>query len=120
MKLALLLLAVLAAGCSPPPPVSLAVQVSCAPEATALRQRCAVRLTDRHTGRPVEGATVTLSADMPSMPLAHGAHPVAASPGPEAGAYQGTLQLEMTGRWVITARITGPVSDQVTHAIEIK
>jgi hypothetical protein len=92
--------------------------VSCVPATHALRQRCAVTLTDRVTGRRVEGATVTLSADMPSMPLAHTVRPVTATPGPP-GTYSGVLELEMAGRWVIAVRIGGPVNDQLTHTLDI-
>ena len=120
MRLALCLMAALAAGCSPPSPMSLSAQVSCAPETHALRQRCAVRLADRSTGRPVVGATVTLDADMPSMPLAHSVRPAMAAPGAEPGIYSGVLELEMKGRWVVAVLIAGPVSDQVTHAIDVE
>ncbi len=119
MRYALALFGVLAAGCAAPPPTSVAAEVTCAPETSALRQRCAVRLTDRRTGHPVEGATVTLSADMPSMPLAHAVRPVTATAGPRAGAYVGTLELEMAGRWVVAVRIAGPVNDQVTHTLDV-
>ena len=120
MREAALALALLASACSPPAPMALDVRVSCAAEAQVLRQRCAVTLTDRRTGRPVEGATVSLHADMPSMPLAHSVRPVTATPGSPAGTYQGTLELEMAGRWVIAVRIAGPVHDQVTHAIDVE
>jgi hypothetical protein len=115
----LLLALALGGGCTAPAPASVAAEVACAPEATALRQHCRVRLTDQRTGRPVEGATVTLHADMPSMPLAHSVRPVTATSGGAAGVYEGTLELEMTGRWVIAVRIAGPVSDQLTHPIDV-
>lgn len=118
MRRAWLLLGVIATGCAPSPSATVAAEVTCAPEGSALRQRCRVRLTDRRSGRPIEGARVTLHADMPSMPLAHSVRPVTAAPaGP--GTYQGTLELEMAGRWVVAARIAGPVSDQVTHALDV-
>jgi YtkA-like len=119
MRATLAWLALLAVGCAPSPPAAVAAEVACVPEESPLRQRCRVRLTDRRTGRPVAGATVTLTADMPSMPLAHGVTPVPARPGPEPGTYQATVQLEMPGRWVVAARIEGPVRDQVTHAIDV-
>jgi len=110
----------LATGCTPPPPMSLAAVVSCAPEARPLRQRCTVRLSDRRTGRAVTGAAVTLHADMPSMPLAHNVPPVTAAPGPQPGTYQAVLELDMTGRWVIAVRVAAPVRDQLTHVIEVE
>ncbi|HEV8309118.1 MAG TPA: FixH family protein [Methylomirabilota bacterium] len=119
MRPLLLLLGAVGLGCSPPPPAAVAVEVACAPEATPLRQRCRVRLTDRHTGRAVEGATVTLAAEMPSMPLLHRVRPVTAAPGPQPGTYQGTLELEMAGRWVVAVRISRPLNDQVTHTLDV-
>jgi hypothetical protein len=119
MRAAALALALLVAACSPPSPAVLDVRVSCEAHGRALSQLCTVSLADRKSGRPVEGATVTMQADMPSMPLAHSSRPVTATPGDRRGTYRGTLELEMTGRWVITVRITGPVKDQVTHTLDI-
>ena len=119
MRRTLLLLGVLGTGCSPPAPTAVAVELACAPEASALRQRCLVRVTDRKSGRPVNGATVTLHADMPSMPLVHSVRPVTAAPGPAAGTYAGTLELEMAGRWVVAVRIGGPVTDQLTRTLDV-
>ena len=104
--------------CSAPPSPSVSADVSCVPETHALRQLCTVALTDRATGQPIEGVTVMLSADMPSMPLAHSVRPVSAEAvGP--GMYSGTLDLEMRGRWVIAVRISGPANDQLTHTLNI-
>ncbi len=113
-----MVVAALGAACSAPPPPSVTAEISCVPLARALSQLCTVTLTDRGTGRPVEGARVTLSADMPSMPLAHSVRPVEARPR-APGTYHGTLELEMAGRWVIAARVTGPVSDQFTRVVDI-
>ena len=120
MRRALPLLAILSVACSPSAPPPPTVQVSCVPEASPLRQRCSVTILDRRTGRPLNGATVTLAADMPSMPLAHSVRPATATPGAEPGTYRGTLELEMVGRWVVTVRIAGPVYDQVTHTIDVE
>ena len=120
MRAVALVLALLAPACSPPPPLSLDVRVSCVPDTRALRQRCTVTLTDRRTGRPVEGATVRLHADMPSMPLVHSVPPAPAVAAAAPGTYHGTLELEMTGRWVIAVRIAGPAHDQVTHTIDVE
>jgi hypothetical protein len=112
-------LALFVAGCSPPAPPALAAEIQCAPETHVLRQLCTVTLTDRRTGARVDGAAITLSADMPSMPLAHSVRPVTAQPaGP--GIYRGILELEMTGRWVVAVRVTGPVHDQFTHMLDVQ
>jgi hypothetical protein len=119
MRRGLVLLITWVAACSPPAPAAIAAQVTCVPEGDVLQQRCTVRLTERGSGRPLAGATVTLTADMPSMPLAHSVAPVTATPTGEAGSYQGTLRLEMTGRWVVAVRIAGPASDQLTHPLDV-
>ncbi|HEV8675341.1 MAG TPA: FixH family protein [Methylomirabilota bacterium] len=119
MRAALILLAAAGAACARPAPEAVAVELACAPARSPLEQRCSVRLTDRNSGRPLEGARVTLHADMPSMPLAHAARPVSAVPGARPGTYEGTLELEMPGRWVVAVRIAGPVSDQVTRVLDV-
>jgi hypothetical protein len=116
---ALAAIAALVAGCAPPPPQEVSVTLRCAAQGHALRQGCAVHVVDRRTGRGVTGATVSLLADMPSMPLVHAISPVAAVPDSPPGTYRGTLSLEMTGRWVVAVRITGPIADQTTHVLDV-
>ncbi|HET8577219.1 MAG TPA: FixH family protein [Methylomirabilota bacterium] len=118
MKRAWLVAAAIGAACSAPGTASFNAEISCKAEAQRLRQRCSVVLTDRATGRPVDGAAIRLHADMPSMPLSHHVPPVDARP-VGRGTYQGTLELEMSGRWVISARLTRPVADQFTRVVDI-
>jgi YtkA-like len=119
MRRAWIVAAALGAACSAPVPASLSAEISCQPDAQRLRQRCTVVLTERGTGRRVDGAAVTLTADMPSMPLAHHVRPVEAQRVGE-GLYQGSLELEMPGRWVISARVTKPVRDQFTRVVDVE
>jgi hypothetical protein len=105
--------------CAPPAPPALEARVLCAAEGHPLRQACTVTLAERGTGRPVEGARLTLSADMPSMPLQHRVKPAPAAPAAAPGTYRATLELEMPGRWVVAVRVTAPVSDQFTHALDV-
>jgi hypothetical protein len=109
----------LGTGCSPPPPQAVNVALQCVPEGDVLHQRCTVHLTDRRTGRGVGGATITLLADMPSMPLVHSLAPVTAVPDSPPGTYRGTLTLQMAGRWVVVVRIAGPIRDQSAHVIDV-
>lgn len=62
-------------------------------------------------GKPLEGAQVTVGADMPAMPMAHGVRPVKAQPGTKPGEYKVRLDLEMLGEWAIKLRLDGPVRD---------
>jgi hypothetical protein len=72
---------------------------------------CAIRLT--RGGMPLEGAQVTVGADMPSMPMAHNVKPVKARPSGAPGEYRARLDLEMLGVWAVKLRLSGPVRDQL-------
>ena len=64
-------------------------------------------------GRPLEGAEVSVGADMPSMPMAHNVKPARATPGTKPGEYRVRLELEMLGEWAVKLRLAGPVKDQL-------
>jgi hypothetical protein len=68
-------------------------------------------ITLRRGGQPLAGAEVTVSADMPSMPMAHSVRPAKAQPGTKPGEYRARLDLEMLGGWAIKLRLDGPVRD---------
>ena len=70
---------------------------------------CSIML--RRGGQPLAGAEVTMSADMPSMPMAHGVRPAKAQPGTKPGEYKARLDLKMPGEWAIKLRLDGPVRD---------
>jgi hypothetical protein len=70
---------------------------------------CSILLT--RGGQPLEGAQVTVGADMPSMPMAHNLRPAKAAPGTKPGEYKARLDLEMPGEWAIKLRLDGPVRD---------
>ena len=72
---------------------------------------CTLMLT--RGGKPLEGAQVTVGADMPSMPMAHSVRPSKATPGTKPGEYKLRLDLEMLGEWAIKLRLGGPVRDQL-------
>jgi hypothetical protein len=89
----------------------------------AFAQKTTARVDCKYTGKdfvydclirlqpPVEGARVTMSADMPSMPLAHQVRPVQAQPTKTPGEYRARLELEMTGEWAVKLRLSGAVRD---------
>ena len=92
---------------------------------TVLAQKIDARLDCKYTGKdfiyecvirlqpPMEGVQVTMSADMPSMPMAHQVRPVKAQPTKKPGEYRARLDLEMTGEWAVKLRLAGPVRDQL-------
>ena len=72
---------------------------------------CKIRI--ERAGEPLEGAQITIGADMPSMPLAHTVKPVRAQATKTPGEYRARLELEMTGEWAVKLRLAGPVRDQL-------
>jgi YtkA-like len=78
---------------------------------------CRVRVA-APDGQPLAGATVTLSATMPSMPMAHRVAPAVAAASGAAGEYRGTLQLEMSGVWALQIDLAGPVRDRAVVRLQ--
>jgi hypothetical protein len=83
----------------------------CKPTGTDFVYDCTIRVT--RGGKPVEGARITVGADMPSMPMAHNIKPVKAQPAQAPGEYRAKLDLEMLGVWAVKLRLAGPVRDQL-------
>jgi hypothetical protein len=96
------------------------VDLSCQPTEVSLTYLCTMTITDP-AGSPVDGAEVTLSADMPSMPMAHNVTPVKAQPvSGQPGSYQGRLVLEMTGEWVVRLRFEAPRPDVMVRKLDFQ
>jgi hypothetical protein len=74
---------------------------------------CTLDLSNARTGAPLEGATIILGADMPSMPMVHNVPPFEFKPADKPGRYQARIQLDMYGPWAIKLRIAGPLRDEV-------
>jgi hypothetical protein len=83
----------------------------CVPTGEDFIYDCSIMLT--RGGRPLEGAEVTVGADMPAMPMAHSVRPAKATPGTKPGEYKARLDLEMLGEWAVKLRLGGPVRDQI-------
>jgi hypothetical protein len=89
--------------------------IDCKPAGKKFAYDCTIKLTNARTAAPVEKAEVTVSADMPSMPMAHNVRPVLAKPAGRPGEYEARLQLEMFGDWAVRLKITGPLADQLVQ-----
>jgi hypothetical protein len=81
---------------------------------------CTIKLSNAATGAPLPGVGVTVSADMPSMPLVHNVRPVKAAAGSEPGSYQAKLELEMSGDWALRIDLSGPLRDRVFKPIRVQ
>ena len=80
---------------------------------------CTLRLADA-AGRPVRGATVTLAAHMPSMPLAHRVRPARARASAEAGVYQARLELEMPGLWALDIEVAATRRERLLRRLHVE
>jgi len=74
---------------------------------------CTLDIANARTGTPLDGATIILGADMPSMPMVHNVPAFAFTPAGKPGRYQARIQLDMYGPWAIKLRISGPLRDEV-------
>ena len=114
------LLAVLASTAAAQQAPRLRIDLGCQPTEVSLTYLCTLTIADQ-AGKPVDDVEVTLSADMPSMPMAHNAAPVKAQPVPgQSGSYQGRLVLEMTGEWVVRLRFDAPRPDVVVRKLDFQ
>ncbi len=92
--------------------------IDCAPTAEDLVYDCTIMLTGKNSGGPIEGADVTVNADMPSMPMTHNVRPVKAMPMGGPGGYHAQIELEMYGQWAITLDVEGPTRDRVIEKLQ--
>jgi hypothetical protein len=94
--------------------------VACRPTATTLQYDCTIALTNARTSEPLSGVTLTVGADMPSMPMMHNVRPVKATPGEKSGTYQASLTLEMHGEWAVQLNVSGPLRDRVVTILNFE
>ena len=88
-------------------------EVTCASAGETLHYDCVIKLADARSGEPISGVTLSVGADMPSMPGMHNAPPVKATEQPEKGVYTARLVLEMHGDWAVRLDLSGAVRDRV-------
>ena len=91
--------------------------VACRPTGTTLQYDCSITLTNARTSEPLGGVTLTVGADMPSMPMMHNVRPVAATPGAQPGTYQARILLEMHGDWALQLNLSGRLRDRVVTTL---
>ncbi len=90
--------------------------VVCEPTKESLKYDCKIKLVDARTNAPLTGVTLTVGADMPSMPGAHNVRPVTAEVQAD-GTYRALLVLEMTGVWALRLDIAGATRDRVVKVL---
>ena len=97
-------------------PARARVDLHCEARGLGPRIDCLVRL-QRPDGTPMQGATLTLGASMPSMPLAHSVPRVAARPSGKVGEYTASLELEMSGVWALEIDLSAPVRERIVRVV---
>jgi hypothetical protein len=96
------------------------VDLACQPTDKPLIYLCTVHIVDGG-GKPVDGADMVLSADMPSMPMAHNVKPVPArAVAGKPGTYEGRLELEMLGEWAVKLQFKAPRPDVVVRKLDFR
>jgi hypothetical protein len=87
--------------------------VTCVSAGQVLEYDCTIKLANARSGEPLSGLTVSVGADMPSMPGMHNVRPVKATEHAEKGVYQVRLKLEMHGDWAVQLDLRGAERDRV-------
>jgi hypothetical protein len=83
--------------------------MSCTHAGTDFVYDCVIRI--KKGNAPVPNLSISVGADMPSMPMAHNVRPVKARPGAAPGEYRARLDLDMPGEWAVKLRLSGAVRD---------
>lgn len=91
------------------------VSVMCKKTDVKFAYDCHIKLKEAQSGKPIEGAKFVVSADMPSMPMAHNVKPVTAVAGEQPGTYRVRIQLEMHGEWALKLDLKEPFRDRLIH-----
>jgi hypothetical protein len=84
-----------------------------------LHREVLVVLKDKH-GAPIAGAEMTVSADMPSMPMAHNVAKVSTRPGPKPGSYVAAVPFEMKGEWALKVEVQKPTPTSFVRKVVVK
>ena len=94
--------------------------LTCKQAGGPLQYDCIVKLIDTRSNSPLSGVTLSIGADMPSMPGVHNLRPVQAAEDQEKGSYRARLVLDMHGDWALQLNLSGPVRDRVVKVLRFE
>jgi hypothetical protein len=94
--------------------------VACKQTDGPLNYDCIVKLVDAKSKAPLSGITLSIGADMPSMPGVHHLRPAQAVEDAEKGTYRARLVLDMHGEWALQLNLSGPVRDRVIKLLRFE
>lgn len=96
------------------------VDLVCASAGEMLHYDCIIKLANSRTGEPITGVTLSVGADMPSMPGIHNVRPVQATEEPIKGTYKARIVLEMHGDWAVRMDLSGAIRDRVIATLRFE
>ena len=96
------------------------IHVTCAESSDTLHYNCMAHVTGRKSKKPIDGASLAIKPDMPSMPGAHNIPVVKAVPAGKPGMYKWKMRLDMYGTWALRIVVKGPVRDIMVKKIDFK
>jgi hypothetical protein len=94
--------------------------IACKQADGPLSYDCVVKLIDAKSKAPISGVTLSIGADMPSMPGVHHLRPAQAVEDAEKGTYRARLVLDMHGEWALQLNLSGPVRDRVVKVLRFE
>jgi hypothetical protein len=94
--------------------------ITCKQAGGPLQYDCVVKLIDARSNAPLTGVTLSIGADMPSMPGIHHLRPAQAAEDAEKGTYRARLVLDMHGEWALQLNLLGPVRDRVVTLLRFE
>ena len=94
--------------------------VSCQPGAVKMQYDCIIKLANSRTNEPLSGLTLTVGADMPSMPGVHSVRPATATEDSDKGTYRARIVLEMHGDWALQLNLSGSIRDRVVKVLRFE
>lgn len=94
--------------------------IACKQADGPLNYDCVVKLIDARSKAPISGVTLSIGADMPSMPGVHHLRPAQAVEDAEKGTYRARLVLDMHGEWALQLNLSGPVRDRVVKLLRFE
>jgi hypothetical protein len=100
--------------------VRVKADLTCKQAGGPLQYDCVVKLVDTRSNAPLTGVTLSIGADMPSMPGVHHLRPAQAVEDLEKGTYRARLMLDMHGEWALQLNLSGPVRDRVVKVLRFE
>jgi hypothetical protein len=94
--------------------------VDCKPGPEKLQYDCVITLTNARTNEPLSGLTLSIGADMPSMPGAHTVRAIVAKEASDKGTYRALIGLEMHGDWALQLNLSGAIRDRVVKMLRFE